>query len=102
MPWARGLLRRMLIRALCTLHVFNTETQSAGTALLFFLPFLLWLHRTNSDTRRLDVVQQPKRARMCGFGDKVRTGFPRPRFSDAWRDSGLAALGAVLPKPFSF
>lgn len=21
--------------------------------------------------RRLDVVQQPKRARMCGFGDKV-------------------------------
>lgn len=22
-------------------------------------------------TYRLDVVQQPKRARMCGFGDKV-------------------------------
>jgi len=32
---------------------------------------------------RLHVVQQPRRARMCGFGDKVRQDAAEPHFFPA-------------------
>lgn len=39
---------------------------------VFFGP--LWTG-ANPSSGSLDVVQQPQRARMCGFGDKVRLSF---------------------------
>jgi hypothetical protein len=48
-------------------------------------------------TCRLDVVQQPKRARMCGFGDKV--GICRSSIVNEGTDITLQDRRPITPPP---
>jgi hypothetical protein len=47
---------------------------ASAEGVVVHVPPVLWAE-ANPSAGSLDVVQQPQRARMCGFGDKVRLSF---------------------------